>query len=64
MTSNMLHALFCFVLCKKKMNSSLLLFANDKVNKVCGAKIASLVQHLDLKPNCALVLRFLDLHTQ
>lgn len=46
------------------MNSSLLLFANDKVNKVCGAKITSLVQHLDLKPNCALVTRFLDLYTQ
>lgn len=47
MTSNMLYALFCFVVIKK-MNSSILLFANDKVNKVCGAKITSLVQHLDL----------------
>lgn len=49
MTSNMLHAWFCFVVIKK-MNSSILLFANDKVNKVlvCGAKITSLVQHLDL----------------
>lgn len=46
------------------MNSSILLFANDKVNKVCGAKITSLVQHLDLNPTCALVTRFLDLHTQ
>lgn len=58
----MLDALFCFVFIK--INSSLLLFANDKEKKVCGAKISSLVQHLDLKPNCTSVMRFLDLHTK
>lgn len=53
----------CIVLIffNKKMNSSLLLLANDKV---CKAKITSLVEHSDLKPNCASITRFLDLHTQ